>query len=178
MGWRGPLGGARRLLACRHGAAALEFALVGPFLIALILGILNIALVFLAQQGLQSAAEGAGRLIMTGQAQNGAWTAAQFKTQACNSLPPYMVCNRLYVDVSTATSYASATTGQISLSYDANGNVTNSFAYTTGSRGDIVVVRLEYLWPTSTAPMGLNLANAGANNRLITAVTVLKSEYY
>lgn len=161
-----------------RGGVAMEFALVAPMLIALILAILNTALIFLAQQGLETAAENAGRLIMTGQAQSSSLTQAQFKTAACTYLPPFLQCNRLYIDVVSVSNFSDATLTAPVFTYDKNGNVTNSFSYSTGTRGSIAVVRLLYLWPTSNGPFGLTLTNTSNSNRLLLASSVLKTEYY
>lgn len=168
----------RALANCRRGAALVEFALVMPAVLALVLATLHTALIYLAQEGLETAAESAGRLIMTGQAQQGGLTQSAFKTAACNSLPPFLTCSRLYVDVTTVSNYSTAVTGVPTFTYDTNGNVTNSFSYSTGTQGSIVVVRLMYLWPTANGPMGLNLSNTSGNNRLLLATSVLKTEYY
>lgn len=161
-----------------RGAVALEFALVAPMLIALIVAILNTALIFLAQSGLETAAEAAARIIMTGQAQQGGLTQAQFKAAACSALPPFLACNRLYIDVANVNNFSDATLTIPTFTYDKNGNVTNSFNYATGARGSIAVVRLMYLWPTGNGPFGLQLTNTAGNNRLLLATSVLKTEYY
>ncbi|KAG5734291.1 hypothetical protein E4T56_gene7460 [Termitomyces sp. T112] len=101
----------RALANCRRGAALVEFALVMPAVLALVLATLHTALIYLAQEGLETAAESAGRLIMTGQAQQGGLTQSAFKTAACNSLPPFLTCSRLYVDVTTVSNYSTAVTG-------------------------------------------------------------------
>jgi Flp pilus assembly protein TadG len=160
------------------GVVALEFALIAPMLIALIVGILNTTLIFLAQSGLETSAEAAARIIMTGQAQNASMTQAQFQTAACATLPPFLQCSRLYVDVTNVTSFSSATLTVPTFTYDKNGNVTNTFNFSPGTRGAIAVVRLMYLWPTSNGPFGLQLTNTSGNNRLIQATSVLKTEYY
>lgn len=149
-----------------------------PAVLALVLATLHTALIFLAQEGLETAAENAGRLVMTGQAQQGGLTQSAFKTAACNSLPPFLTCSRLYVDVTTVSSYANAVTGVPTFTYDTNGKVTNTFSYSTGTQGAIVVVRLMYLWPTANGPLGLQLSNTSGNNRLLLATSVLKTEYY
>ena len=161
-----------------RGAVALEFALVAPMLIALIVGILNTSLIFLAQSGLETTAENAGRIIMTGQAQQGALTQAQFKTAACASLPPFLTCSRLFIDVVSVNNFSDATLTTPTFTYYKNGNVTNTFSFSTGTRGAIAVVRLMYLWPTSNGPWGLKLTNTSGNNRLLLATSVLKTEYY
>lgn len=161
-----------------RAAVALEFALVAPMLIALILAVLNTAMIFLAQQGLETAAENGGRIIMTGQAQQGSMTQTQFKTAACASLPPFLQCSRLYIDVAAVSSFSDATLGAPTFTYDSSGNVSNSFSYSTGARGGIVVARLMYLWPTSNGPFGLKLTNTSGGNRMLMATSVLKTEYY
>lgn len=179
----------------------MEFAFVGPMTIAGIVAILNTSLVFIAQQGLQTAAESAGRMIMTGQAQQYAgsgytgMTAADYKKAICGTLtgfpallPPFLTCDRLYVDVNTYNTMSAAVTSAPSLTYNSGGTVTNTFGYTPGSAGPgviaagsatkVVVVRLMYLWPTATGPNGFNLVNQQDSNRLIFASTMLVTENY
>jgi Flp pilus assembly protein TadG len=181
--WRGKPWAFPRLWCSRlwqdtRAAVALEFALVGPMLIALILAILHTALIFLAQQGLETTAEATGRIIMTGQAQQSSMTQAQFKTAACATLPPYLQCSRLYVDVTSVANFSDASTAAPTFTYDNNGNVSNNFSFSTGARGSIAVVRLMYLWPTANGPLGLNFINTAGANRMLLATSVLKTEYY
>jgi Flp pilus assembly protein TadG len=171
-------GALKRLLRDDSGAPAIEFAIIAPALLAVIIAVLQIAIVFLAQGGLETGAEGASRLLMTGQAQQSGMTQAQFKTAACNSLPPYLKCANLMVDVTTASSYSGAATSAPTLTYDKDGNITNNFSFSPGTQGAIVVVRLMYLWPVAPAPLGFNLSNQPNNKRLLIATSVLKSEYY
>lgn len=51
----------RKYLSDCRGAAALEFALIAPVLIAMLLGIAMLGMLFLAQAGLRSAVEDAAR---------------------------------------------------------------------------------------------------------------------
>ncbi|WP_298200670.1 TadE/TadG family type IV pilus assembly protein [Novosphingobium sp.] len=191
----------RMLARDNLASVTIEFAVVGPMTIAAIVAILHTALVFMAQQGLQSAAESAGRLIMTGQAQKYSgsnytgMTADDFKKAICGQLtgfptllPPFLTCDKLYVDVSIANSHANAVTSAPTFTYNSGGSVTNTFGYSPGTAGpgvmaaggttQVVVVRLMYLWPTATAPMGFNLVNQQGSNRLLTASTVLVTEAY
>lgn len=171
------------------GATAIEFALVAPAFLALLLATLYTALAFFAQQGLETAAEGSARLIMTGQAQNfkgtdkngqsyTGMTAEDFRQAACKAIPPFLSCNRLYADVQTSASYSSANLTAPAFTYDAGGNVTTKFNYSPGTQGAIVVVRLAYLWPTGPGPLGFTLVNQPDSNRLLLASSVLKTEGY
>jgi Flp pilus assembly protein TadG len=160
-----------------RGATILEFALVAAPFFALLLAILVTTLVFFAQQALETAGEAASRLIMTGQAQQGAWTAAQYKTQVCKRLPPILGCNNLMIDVETATSFSTASTGTPTITYT-NGVPSNAWQYQVGGAGSIVIVRLMYLWPIATGPLGFNLGNQSGNKRLLIATSVAQTEPY
>lgn len=166
------------LLHDQRGATALEFAFVAPFLFTLLIGILNIALIFLAQEGLETACEQASRLIMTGQAQHSNLTQAQFQNAACGYLPAYLLCANLYVDVTTTTSYAAANTAAPTFTYNSSGAVNNSFNYTIGGTNSIVVVRLMYLWPVTNGLFGLIFSNQSGNNRMLLATSILTTENY
>ena len=166
------------------GNMAIEYAFVAPLFIALILASLHTALIFFAQQGLETTAETAARLILTGQAQkNFTGTSTQtsqqqFQAAACAALPPFMTCNRLYVDVTTVSSYASAVTSPPTFTFNSSGNVTTAFNYTPGTQGSIVVLRMMYLWPTLAGPAGFSLVNTSGSNRLLYATSVMKTEGY
>lgn len=165
------------LLADRRGAAILEFALCASAFFGLLIGILQIAIVFFAQQGLQTSAETVARRILTGQVP-ATMTKDQFRAQACTQLPVFMNCTNLYVDVRKASNFSALDTGALSLTYDASGNITNTFAYDPGTAGSIVILRLLYRWPMGTAPLGLKLSNQLDGSRLLVGTMVFKSESY
>jgi hypothetical protein len=56
--------------------------------------------------------------------------------------------------------------------------VTNSFAYSPGGPGDIVIMRVMYAWPVVGGPLGLNLANQPDGSHLMLATAVFKNEPY
>ena len=69
----------------------------------------------------------------------------------------------------------------MTLSVDSNGNITGtSFSTSSGgtTQNQILVVQLLYLWPTVTGPLGLNMGNTSANNRILTATEVIDTETY
>lgn len=179
----------RDVLRNRRGSSIVEFALAAPLLIAMLVSTLEIALVYLAQQGLETAAEASARYILTGQAQTkftGVKDSSgkvittpqqQFKAYACSVLPPMLECPNLYVDVTTATSYSANSLKLPTFTYDSKGNVTNTFNYNTGAQGAIVVVRLMYSWPVISL-FGFNIANQPRSRRLLLATSVMKTEGY
>lgn len=156
----------------------IEYALIGPAFIALIVAIFQTSFIFIAGQGLETSVEATARLLMTGQAQSAGTTTDQFKTAACSTLPPYLQCSNLYIDVTTASSFSSAALAAPAITYDSSGNVTNSFSYSPGSSGAILVVRFLYLWPTVTGPLGFSLVSTSRGQHLLVATSVMKAEAF
>ena len=168
----------RAFVADRDGATAVEFALVGAPFVALLVALIQTFLVFFAQQLLETAVNASSRQIMTGQAQATSMNQTQFASAVCSNLPILFDCTKLMIDVEVAGSWSSANTGAPTLTFDANGNVTNTWQFNTGNPTDIVVVRVMYLWPVFMGPLGFNLANQPNNYRLIMASTAFMNEAY
>lgn len=180
-----------RVIGDKRGATIIEFAfVVAPFL-AVMLAILQTALIYFTQESLETAAEAATRTVITGQAQANDATGAnsgmsqtqlqtRFQQTACAMLPSFLQCSKLYVDVRSASSWSTMNTAMPPLTLDQNGNITNQFSYSLGSQGSVIMVRLMYLWPLQGSPIQLGLANiAGSTDqRLVVATSVAKSETY
>lgn len=156
-------------------ATAVEFGLVAIPFIALLVAIIETAVLFLAGQNLESAVDTAARLIRTGQAQEDGLTGDTFKAQICTEAIVLPDCTgSLHIDVRTYTSFSSMT---ITDPVDANGNVDyTTFIYNAGHGGDIVLVRAYYEWPTFSRMLGLNFANLTNGNHLLAAVAAFKNE--
>ncbi len=156
-------------------AAAVEFSLVALPLLGFLLAALQLSLIFFANQMLQSAATDAGRELMTGQAQSGGMTAAQFQQLVCNKAASFFTCGSLMVDVESAGSYAAVNTAPPQLSYDSNGKVTNAWSWSPGAAGQVVIVKVLYNWPVF-GPSVLGLSDQPDGGHLLVAVTVFKNE--
>lgn len=165
----------RAFFADQQGAAAVEFSLVAVPFIGLLFGIIQTFLVFFAQQLLETAVNASSRLILTGQAQAQSLTQSQFASAVCSNLPILFNCNNLMIDVEVAGSWTSANAGPPTLTFDANGNVTNTWQYSPGNPGDIVVVRVMYQWPVFVAPL---MANLAGGKRLIMASAAFQNEAF
>jgi hypothetical protein len=110
---------------------------------------------------------------MTGQAQAASMTQAQFKQQVCSRITGLFDCaNGIYVDVKSFSSFTAVT---ISNPVQ-NGNFVNNFTYSPGNAGDVVVVRLYYLYPVYVSLLGLNLADVSGGKRLIAATAAFRNE--
>jgi len=73
----------RRFAKGEDGIAAVEFGIVAAPFLALMFAIMETAIVFFANQTLETAVADSSRLIMTGQAQSGGFTQQQFKDAVC-----------------------------------------------------------------------------------------------
>ncbi len=158
-----------------HAATAVEFGLVAAPFIALLVAILETTLVMMAQSVLQEAATQASRLIMTGQAQSGNMTAAQFQQAVCNDARAMFSCGGIYVNVQTFNSFSS-----VSLSnFVTNGTFnTASMGYSPGGPGNIEVVQVFYQWPVYLAPLGFNLSTLNGNKILLVGTAAFRNEPY
>jgi Flp pilus assembly protein TadG len=167
-----------RLRDDARGAVMLEFAFVVIPFIAMVLASLYTSLIFFSSQNLETAVQKSARLIITGTVQKASTNQSAYKTQVCNSLPGYMTCDRLYVDVRKASSFSALDMTAPAPTINANGDVTNSGSYATPLKGEIGMVRLAYVWPTGTGPLGLDLSNTSGNRRVLIATSVFVTEPY
>jgi Flp pilus assembly protein TadG len=146
-----------RFRLAQRGATAVEFALLAPAFFAVLIAALETAFFLFAQAYLQSAAVEAGRLFMTGQAQN--FTQSQFQTLVCtNYLPVMFNCNSLAIVVQSYASFSAASTTEPQL-FNAQGQPNTTWAYNPGSQGQIMVVQLAYPWMVMSGPLGFALSN-------------------
>jgi Flp pilus assembly protein TadG len=164
----------RRLIRHEDGAAAVEFGIVAAPFLALMLAILETALVFFAGQTLETVAADSARLIMTGQAQNQGMQAGDFSTAVCNKVVAMFNCANMMIDVQTCSSFSTCNT---SLPVDSNGNVQSAtFGFNPGAQGDIVVMRLMYPWPVWMNLLGFDLSNMSGSKRLLMATVAFRNE--
>ena len=175
----------RRLPGDERAATAVEFAMLAPPLIFLILASLQLSIIFYAGQVLQSAATAAGRQLMTGQIQtataaaNDSQSQAQtaFQTAVCNNATFLLTCGNIMVDVESASTYTALNTATITPTYNSSGQATN-MTYNPGGPGDIVILRVMYNWPVVAGPLLPGLANQSNGDRLLVATSVFKNEPY
>jgi len=172
-----PARAARRFARHQKGAAAVEFALVAVPFLALTFAIIETALVFFAGQTLETAASDAGRLIMTGQAQSGGFSQADFKTAVCNKLAGglFDCTNGVYVNVTTYSSFGSVNTAAPVTNGQLN---TTNLNYSPSGPNCIVAVQLFYQWPIYVSLLGDSLTNLNGGFRLLVATSVFRNEPY
>ncbi len=93
-----------RFVKAERGSVAIEFALVALPFFTLIGVILESGVVLFVESTLQASVQEAARLVRTGQAQAGAYSAADFKTKVCKTANILINCSAgvtVYMDSRT-----------------------------------------------------------------------------
>ena len=144
----------------------------------MLIAILETTLFLFAQQNLQTAVMQAGRLFMTGNAQNSAMTQSQFLNTVCPTVQALFNCNNLMINVQSYEDFASANASAPTLTYNGQGQVTNNWSYSPGAPGQVMVVQLIYQWPVISGPLGFSLSNLPGSAIEMMGVTAFRVEPY
>lgn len=166
----------RRFGASRKGSAAVQFALVAPLFFALIFAIVEVALVFFANQILETGTQDTARLLFTHQAQDQNLTGEQVRTNLCNRVSVLLACDGVILDV---RSYPAGQPFTVPPFFDGGGNpISSNFLYQPPdpNSSNIVVVRAFYKWPLIFTNLGFSLINIGTDKRLLTSTVAFRVE--
>lgn len=163
--------------AARAGSAALEFALIAPIFFVLLMGTMEVGIMFFAQFTLQNAVMTAARTIRTGQVAAANMTATQFRTAICSQISPILACDgNLQIDVESFSNFSSVNfASPLTASNTLDPNLNN---FSTGTVCSVVLVRAFYTWSVVTpllTPFMVNMAN---NEHLLTATAAFRNEPY
>lgn len=161
-----------------RGATIVEFAIVALPFFAILFAVLSASLTFFAQQSIETVTATLGRSLLTGETRAGTMTKAQFKALACAKLPPYLRCSNLLVSVDRSSDFASVSTAAPAVTFAPNGAVIDSAPYNLGAAGDILTLRLFYVWPLPSISLGFDLSTLPNGRRLLIATSVTKTEQY
>jgi len=169
---------AKRVVHDVSGTTAVEFAIVAPLVIAIILESIQVAVIYLAQAELENAAERAARLVYTNQAPA---SQSAFNTTVCGYLPTLFSCSGVIVDLQSQSISANAsdalTMTPPALTYNSSGQVTNSWNYSPGSPGQLAILRLIYRWPVYAGPLGLFFGDLSNGKLILSSTQVFQNEH-
>ena len=161
----------RRARLDQSGVSAVEFALIAPIFVAIILGTPQAAVVWFAKTKLQDAVGAAARLVLTGQTQSANYTQANFATAMCSNLPVIFVCNGLMINLAPQAPISRVSTAAPTRTYDSHGNVTNTFGFNSGAAGSVMVLQVLYQFPVIAGP--LFAFSTQSNGSLLMVATVV-----
>lgn len=169
-----------RFLRARKGATAVEFAFVAAPFLLLLMGFLELGLVFVATTGLEGATSAAARQIRTGEfQQSGAAGRDDFRDLVCGRMAilPGSCESNLHVDVETFETFNDLSQDLAQSGEDFDPSNT---CFQPGAARDIVLVRTYYMWPLVSPAITAAFANAGEDNnkRLLTSTEAFRNEPY
>ena len=174
----------RRLRRDRSGATMIEFAFVAAPFLAFTLAIIQVSLVYFGGFVLENAVDQASRMIRTGQAQTQGFDEVQFKQQICDRVPGMFDClNGLKLDVQRFESFPAVDDGNFDPPLDGGQIDDSGFGFNPGNGGDIVLVRVFYVWdliaafPETLGEIRMGLSNIpGGSGRLLMATAAFRNE--
>jgi Flp pilus assembly protein TadG len=162
----------------RRGVTAVEFALVGPPFLWLMMGLAENGLIFNMQSNLDFAMMETQREIRTGQVQLGGLTKAALKTRICQHMEQIGAPNcalNLYLDVRSFDTFQALDAPNLITNNNVDDGKT---AFKPGNPGQVVLVRGLYTWKLLTPVISSPMANLGPNTRLLTSTALFMNEPY
>jgi Flp pilus assembly protein TadG len=173
---------ASRFARAERGATAVEFGLISLPILAMIFGLIELALVFLVATTLDQATQAASRQIRTGAFQTGAAPSRiNFKALVCQNMAwlQSQCSSALWLDVQTFSTYAGlAGAPPVPITTLDPNSPTSGACFQPGQPGDIVLVRTYFQWNLMTPLLSTAFQNmgSGSGKRLISSATAFRNE--
>jgi Flp pilus assembly protein TadG len=167
----------RRLGRDERGVTAVEFALIALPFLALLVALIETAILHLTSLNLENAVRDASRLIRTGQAQVANMSAGDFRTRMCEKINMIKDCNtneNLHLDVRSYDDFGGDAANPPPL-YD-EGAWTNQETFQPGAASRVVIVRAYYKVDLLAQIPGFGLAQGAERYAMLDAISVFRNE--
>lgn len=171
--WLRRRAGKRSLLRDEGGGALVEFAFVAmPFLLLLV-GTMEISVMFFTSTVMEGATKEAARQIRTGNIQTSGDPVGTFQAQLCGSLYNVIDCSQVIFNVQTFADFGSVS---MPIEVDQDGEVVNT-GFVPGGSGAVTVVRTIYRWEFIT-PLISEVIPSGFGGHLLVSTAAFQNEPY
>lgn len=161
----------------REGAVAVEFALVALPLFMVILGLLEVTMMYISAVVLEGGTLAASRFIRTGQAQMAADPQVYFSEKLCAKVEEIIPCGSLQYEVIHPAGNSFTSADNLDPQYNANGDLISS-GFDAGGVSDVVVIRAAYRYHFFTPFLGSMLSSNADNSKTLVSTVTLRSEPY
>lgn len=170
MGW------VKKWIKEDRAATAVEFALVAVPFTYLLMGIIEMSLMFGGMSTLDAATNDAARLIRTGQVQqtNGD-PEEMFRDKLCESAQIFLNCSNIQYEVIRMDGFSNFSS--FPATYDEDGNL-ESQGFDPGAVDDVILIRTSYRYPLMTPFMAKLIADSSGNSKRLLSTVVLETEPY
>lgn len=151
-----------------RGAAAIEFGLVAPMVVAIFFATIEVGVLEVMSGNLDAAVREAARKIRTGTSDKPT-SSAEFNTMICARMidSPTDCASRLATSVQKAADFAGA---------QSIAGATPGGEFDAGKAGDIILVRATYRWPLVLPLYAGNFTLSGPTEALLDARATFKNE--
>jgi Flp pilus assembly protein TadG len=167
----------RAFAFARAATTAVEFAIVAPLVLAVALATLQAAAIFLMEAFSETAAEAAARVVLTNQ--TASLTAAQFQAEVCSQLTALFNCSQVIVELEPLPAGATNLASLLP-QFNSSGQLQGAPSLDVGANapapGTDMLLVVMYPWPVYGGPLGLNFANLGSGQMLMTSTQVFRVE--
>lgn len=159
----------------QDGSTAVEFALIGIPFILMVIGIIEMALMFTAQSLLEASTSEGARQVRIGAVQQGGGEDL-FRDTVCDYAGLLMACDDIQYQVVSIDSFEDAQDFP-DAEFDEDGNLQDQ-QFDAGGVSDVVMIRVAYRYVIKTPMMQLMLTNNNDNSRILLSTVVLQTEPY
>lgn len=158
-----------------EGATAIEFAILSIPFVMFLIGIIEISLMIANYSILEASTDSAARMIRTGQVQQGEEEPVDFFRETLCEEAIIMDCSRFQFQVTKLDNFTQA---QDNIpEFDDEGNLVDQ-DFEAGDAGDIILIRVTYMYNFFTPFIGQLFSNYGTNKRLMMSTVVMQNEPY
>ena len=161
------------VLRDESGAAMIEFALVAPPFVLLLIGTLEVSLMFFTDAVIEGAAKEAARQIRTGNVQNSANPETAFREKLCEELFGVIDCTKVAFNVQTFANFGAVS---MPVEIDEDGEIVNT-GFLPGGASAVTVVRAMYRWQFFT-PLIDEAMPTGFGGHMLVSTVAFQNEPY
>lgn len=161
----------------KDGAVAVEFALVALPFFMMVMGLIEVSLMYASAVVLEGGTVQAARAIRTGAVQQSADPEETFKALLCAHTASLIPCESLIYEVIHPPGDTFGDLEGIPPTYDEDGNL-ESNGFNAGGISDVVVIRTSYRYNFITPMMAPLLSSASDHGITLLSTVTLRSEPY
>lgn len=159
-----------------RGSTAVEFSLLSLPFIMILVGIMEVSLMFAANSVLDGATQEAARLVRTGQVQqSGSDPEQMFTERLCQKSAALLDCSKFQIEVVEMDRFSDF--NNFAAAYDDDGNL-ESRGFTPGGVNSVNLIRVSYRYQLGTPLIGDLLATGPGRTRQMLSTVVLQAEPY
>ena len=172
----------RRFLRGESGNTAVEFAIVAPLFIGLMMSIFEVGWFYFVNATVDAATSKASRFVRTGQAFHQATDKDSFFNTVCDVLDTFGSCDEtLTVDVEILPDFGALVGNPQATCRDAPQSEIDQIPYNPGAENDIVRVRVCFLYKTLNPMIGtyttsFSVSETNSDKRRIVSTFIFRNE--